>query len=210
MIPLQELAAFTLAALLIGLAPGPDNLFVLTQSALYGAKAGMQVILGLCTGLMVHMLMVFMGVAMLVQTSVMAFTVLKIAGALYLLTLAWQTLRAGQLKNGSQKENQISSYQLYCRGIFMNVTNPKVLLFFLAFLPQFLQPETGTLAMQITILGTLFILVTIFVFSVIALFAGKLGHLIRQSSSSLVILNRIVALVYTVIALKLLTAEMTA
>ena len=209
MIPLQELATFTLAALLIGLAPGPDNLFVLTQSALYGAKAGLQVILGLCTGLLVHLLMVFMGVAVLVQTSVVALTVLKIIGALYLLSLAWQTLRAVQPKSNDLKQNKVSAYQLYRRGIIMNVTNPKVLLFFLAFLPQFLQPETGSLAMQISLLGTLFILATLFVFSAIALFAGKVGQLIRKSSS-LVVLNRMAALVYTVLAVKLLTAELAA
>lgn len=209
MIPLQELATFTLAALLIGLAPGPDNLFVLTQSALYGAKAGLQVILGLCTGLLVHLLMVFMGVAVLVQTSVVALTVLKIIGALYLLSLAWQTLRAVQPKSNDLKQNNVSAYQLYRRGIIMNVTNPKVLLFFLAFLPQFLQPETGSLAMQISLLGTLFILATLFVFSAIALFAGKVGQLIRKSSS-LVVLNRMAALVYTVLAVKLLTAELAA
>ena len=209
MIPLQELATFTLAALLIGLAPGPDNLFVLTQSALYGVKAGLQVILGLCTGLLVHLLMVFMGVAVLVQTSVVALTVLKIIGALYLLSLAWQTLRAVQPKSNDLKQNNVSAYQLYRRGIIMNVTNPKVLLFFLAFLPQFLQPETGSLAMQISLLGTLFILATLFVFSAIALFAGKVGQLIRKSSS-LVVLNRMAALVYTVLAVKLLTAELAA
>lgn len=209
MIPLQELATFTLAALLIGLAPGPDNLFVLTQSALYGAKAGLQVILGLCTGLLVHLLMVFMGVAVLVQTSVVALTVLKIIGALYLLSLAWQTLRAVQPKSNDLKQNNVSAYQLYRRGIIMNVTNPKVLLFFLAFLPQFLQSETGSLAKQISLLGTLFILATLFVFSAIALFAGKVGQLIRKSSS-LVVLNRMAALVYTVLAVKLLTAELAA
>jgi threonine/homoserine/homoserine lactone efflux protein len=94
MIPLDTLAAFFLASVLLALSPGPDNIFVLTQSALYGKLAGISVTMGLCTGLIVHTLAVTFGVAVIFQTSAMAFAALKICGAGYLLYLAWQAFRA--------------------------------------------------------------------------------------------------------------------
>ena len=95
MLPLETLGAFFVAAIVMGLAPGPDNIFVLTQSALYGFRAGIMTTLGLMTGLFGHTAAVALGVAALFQTSEMAFTVLKCAGAAYLLYLAWLSFRSG-------------------------------------------------------------------------------------------------------------------
>ena len=87
--PLESIAAFIVASALLSIAPGPDNIFVLTQSALYGKKSGIFVTLGLCTGLIVHTTAVAFGIAAIFQTSVVAFTILKVLGALYLAYLAW-------------------------------------------------------------------------------------------------------------------------
>jgi len=94
MIPIETLMAFFLASALLALSPGPDNIFVLTQSALSGKLAGIAVTIGLCTGLIVHTLAVSFGVAVIFQTSAMAFTALKIFGSGYLLFLAWHAFRA--------------------------------------------------------------------------------------------------------------------
>ena len=136
----QTLAAFFATALFLAVVPGPDNVFVLTQSALRGKRAGLWVVLGLCTGLLVHTGAVALGVAALFERSRLAFDLLKYAGAAYLLYLAWQSLRAPAMTVDSGEGERSGAGKLYLRGIVMNVTNPKVSIFFLAFLPQFLAP----------------------------------------------------------------------
>ena len=130
MIPLETLLTFFLAAVLLALAPGPDNIFVLTQSSLYGKRSGLVVMLGLCTGLVVHSLAVALGIAVIFQQSALAFSVLKMAGAGYLVYLAWQAFRASVSKIQAQGNGEIRLLKLYGRGIIMNITNPKVSIFF--------------------------------------------------------------------------------
>ena len=204
--PLESIAAFIVASALLSIAPGPDNIFVLTQSALYGKKSGIFVTLGLCTGLIVHTTAVALGIAAIFQTSVIAFTILKVLGALYLAYLAWQAFRASVSTIKSPSSNLRSSGALYCRGIIMNVTNPKVSIFFLAFLPQFASPENGQIAPQIFLLGSIFIFVALVIFSVIALLAGVLGSWFNSSPKAQVYLNRIAGTVFGMLALKLATA----
>ncbi|HEA26105.1 MAG TPA: LysE family translocator [Ectothiorhodospiraceae bacterium] len=205
MIPIESLVTFVLASALLGLAPGPDNIFVLTQSALHGRKAGIIVTLGLCSGLIVHTTAVALGVAVLFQTSIVAFTLLKIVGALYLLYLAWHALRASSTQLQSGKSSPLFAMALYRRGIIMNVTNPKVSIFFLAFLPQFAVPANGSMAQQIFLLGALFILVTLLVFGGIAMMAGSLGSWLGHSPKAQIILNRIAGTVFAGLALKLVS-----
>ncbi|WP_319381430.1 LysE family translocator [Thiomicrorhabdus sp.] len=184
MIPFDELAAFALIGVFLALAPGPDNLFVLMQSALYGRKDGVLLVLGLCTGLVVHTLAVALGVAALLKTSEAAFAILKILGALYLLYLAYQAYQASTNGLRDGRHSPLSASQLYRRGIFMNLTNPKVSVFFLAFLPQFAHIEYGPASLQILLLGAILILVTFIVFSGIALLAGSFGELDQAKAAS--------------------------
>lgn len=203
---LESISAFIFASALLSLAPGPDNIFVLTQSALYGKKSGILVTLGLCTGLIVHTIAVALGIAAIFQTSVVAFTVLKVVGALYLAYLAWQAFRASARRIKASGSNLRSSGALYRRGIIMNVTNPKVSIFFLAFLPQFASPENGKIAPQIFLLGGIFIVVALVIFSAIALLAGILGSWLHRSPRVQIYLNRVAGTVFGVLALKLVTA----
>lgn len=200
-------AAFFVAALALGLAPGPDNIFVLTQSALYGRTAGVIVTLGLCTGLIVHTVAVAFGVAAIFSTSALAFTVLKVIGAVYLLYLAWQAICAGQSALAADAVEEPGRWQLYRRGIIMNVTNPKVAIFFLAFLPQFADPAQGPLIPQFLALGGVFIIATILVFGVIAWTSGWLAVWLKRSPSAQTVLNRVAAVVFVVLAARLLAAQ---
>lgn len=204
---LESISAFIVASALLSLAPGPDNIFVLTQSALYGQTSGFLVTLGLCTGLIVHTTAVALGIAAIFQTSVVAFTVLKIVGALYLAYLAWQSFRASARKINTSGSNLRSKGALYRRGIIMNVTNPKVSIFFLAFLPQFASLDHGPIAPQIALLGGIFIVVALVIFSAIALLAGVLGRWLHRSPRIQVYLNRIAGTVFGILALKLATAS---
>jgi threonine/homoserine/homoserine lactone efflux protein len=203
MIPIDVVITFILTSILLSIAPGPDNIFVLTQSALKGWKSGIIITLGLGTGLIVHTCAVALGVAALLQTSPIAFTVLKYAGAAFLLFLAFQALRTGNMRIESSAAEEINYFKLYTRGIVMNVSNPKVSIFFLAFLPQFTSPSYGNIANQIFQLGTLFICSAFFVFSGISLAAGTLGQAIKKSTKVQSVINKIAGFVLIGLALKL-------
>lgn len=206
MVPFQELALFTLASIALAFAPGPDNIFVLMQSALYGASRGILVTLGLCTGLFAHTAAVALGVAALLEASPTAFNVLKIVGASYLLYLAYMVFRAGSANFDDKTQQLPSSFQLYRRGVILNVTNPKVAIFFLAFLPQFANPENGSMISQMLILGAVFMLVTLCVFGGIALAAGKVGAWLRNSKKAQIGMNRFAGLVFVLLAIRLLVS----
>ena len=207
---LDTALAFFFVALLLGFTPGPDNLFVLMQAATRGRRAGWYVVLGLCTGLVVHTAAVALGLAAVFAASASAFTALKLIGAGYLLYLAWQAWRAptsssNELASSSQAGPGMGA--MYLRGIVMNLTNPKVVFFFLAFLPQFVRPAQGAVATQIFCLGLLFILATLVSFGTITWFAGTLSQHLRGSARAQQLLNRAAALVFAGLALRLALAE---
>ncbi len=205
MIPIDTLSLFFAAALALALAPGPDNVFVLTQSALYGLRAGLLVTLGLCTGIMVHTAAVAFGVAAIFVASALAFAILKVIGAGYLLYLAWCAFRARpNLVEGEGLG--LSGGKLYSRGVVMNITNPKVAIFFIAFLPQFADPALGSLSAQMMTLGVLFIVTTFMVFGSVAWFAGFLGEFLRKSERAQSVINRITGIIFIGLAVRLLMA----
>ena len=207
MIPVQTLITFISASIVLALAPGPDNIFVLTQSALRGRIAGLIVTLGLCTGLLFHSGAVALGVAALFQTSAIAFTTLKLTGAAYLVYLGWQAFRASARPIQIKTDRSLAPWKLYGRGIIMNITNPKVSVFFLAFLPQFADPDRGALSLQILMLGGLFILSTVLVFGGVALLGGTLGQWLNRSDRTQKILNKVAGTVFLGLALKLVTTQ---
>lgn len=207
MIPIDVLGTYFIACLILAIAPGPDNIFVLTQSALQGKKAGLLVVMGLCTGLLFHTTAVALGVAVIFKTSELAFTLLKLAGAGYLLYLAWGAFRSGATTIDRGHNVILTSGQLYRRGIFMNITNPKVSIFFLAFLPQFADPSRGLLALQMMELGFVFIVSAILVFGAIALAAGALGEWLNRSANIQRWINRLAGTIFVGLAIKLLLTE---
>lgn len=215
--PSQETALhFLSVAFLLALSPGPDNLFVITLSATRGAKAGLWLVLGLCSGLVVHTLAVALGVGAAVAASPRLLTAIKIAGALYLLYLAWSAWRANpavpastaaQTDFGQTQHHAVpllSPAQAWARGLLMNVSNPKVLVFFLALLPSFVQPQQGSAFTQTLCLGVLFILASWLCFSALALLAGRVGQWLQSSIKVQRWLNRCASLVLAGLAIKLL------
>jgi len=207
MLSIETIITFFSASVLLASAPGPDNIFVLTQSAMKGRGAGLIVMLGLCTGLIVHSCAVAFGIAVIFQTSLLAFSILKYAGALYLLYLAGKAFTSSPEQIGTESSDGPRFLQLYIRGIIMNITNPKVSIFFLAFLPQFADPDRGPIWLQMLMLGGLFIVSTCIVFGGVAIFAGTLGQIFRQSSRVQSILHKIAGTVFLGLALKLATVK---
>lgn len=206
---LDTMSLFVVTSVVLGLAPGPDNIFILTQSALSGRKTGLIVTLGLCTGILIHTLLVSVGVSVIFRSSEIAFTLLKVAGASYLAYLAWQAFKAkaSDLEEGEAKASRLKWHRLYIRGIIMNVTNPKVAVFFLAFLPQFADPSNGPISLQLMILGVIFDLVTLLVFTLIAFGAGYLGDWLKRTKGAQTAINYIAGTIFLALALRLVTAK---
>jgi len=198
--------AFFAASVLLALVPGPDNVFVLLHAAAHGARAGLLVVLGLCSGLLFHTGAVALGLAALLAASSTAFTTLKALGAAYLLWLAWLSWRAAAGLPGGDAPPPLGARQTYLRGVLMNISNPKVALFFLAFLPQFVEPARGAVALQILQLGGVFMLATLLTFGAVALLAGRFGQLLQDSPRAQVRLNRLASVVFVGLALRLVLA----
>jgi len=203
--PADTLLTFIAAALLVGVAPGPDNLYVLAQSLQHGRRAGLWVTLGLCSGLIAHTLAVVLGVAALVAASTLAFTLLKLAGAGYLLYLAWHALRAGATQ--ARAVAPLRPAQLYRRGVLMNISNPKVSIFFLALLPQFASPDYGPLPAQLLLLGVLFMACTLLVFGLLAVGAGGIGARLLGSAAWQRRLQQLAGVVFIGLSLRLLLSS---
>ena len=207
LIPTDVLLLFISSSLALAVAPGPDNLFVLSQSALFGSRSGLLVTLGLCTGLLLHIAAATLGVAAIFQTSPLAFNLLKALGAAYLVLLAVQAFRAGAAGLEVGAHSGSGARALYFRGIIMNVTNPKVALFFLAFLPQFTDSARGSVALQMLLLGSFFMVSTLLVFGAVACFAGFLGDRLQRSGALQKTLNRVAGAIFIGLSVRLLMAE---
>lgn len=207
MIPLDVVTVFVGVATALAVVPGPDNIFVLTQSVVNGRIAGLIVTLGITLGLFVHTTAVAFGVAVLFQTSQYAFTALKYAGAAYLLYLALQAFTASNSKFDGDKTKSETAAKQFLRGFTLCITNPKITIFFLAFLPQFVAPENGPIIAQFYQLGALMVCVTLVVFSSVSIAAGSLGAWIKGSPITQIWLNRVSGIVFVSLAFKLVAAE---
>ena len=200
---------FFIAALVIGIAPGPDNLFVLAQSATYGARLGFCIILGLCTGIAVHTCLLVAGVSALIAASPTAFFVIQCLGAAYLLYLAYKSfgVKAGVVQmNGDSRSapGMTSARSLYVRGIIMNLTNPKVILFVLSLIPPAVRLDRPIHpSLQMAIFGGEFILATMIVFGSIALLAGTVKKFLLTSPKANRNLNWFSGCVFVLLAVAL-------
>ncbi|WP_210611160.1 LysE family translocator [Priestia flexa] len=199
--------SFLGAALLLTVMPGPDNLFVLAQSISNGKNAGIATAFGLCTGLIVHISATILGVSALLYQSSIAFSIIKYAGAAYLLYLAYKAFTAKSSPLEVQKAQQVSYGALYKKGIIMNILNPKVSLFFLAFLPQFVTDSHGSAAFQMLVYGITFLVQALFVFALISLFAGKVGAVLRKRPSVSRKVNWLEGSLFALIGLKIALSE---
>jgi threonine/homoserine/homoserine lactone efflux protein len=201
---------FFIAALVVAIAPGPDNLFVLAQSATHGTRAGICVICGLCTGIAVQTTLLIVGVSALIAASPVAFFVLQCCGAAYLLYLAYKSfqVRAGVVKldeRGEKSESSSLSFRkLYLRGIIMNLTNPKAVLFALSFIPPAVRMDSAlSPSLQMAILGVEFVVATFIVFGSIALLAGTVKNFLLNSPKANRNLNWFSGCVFVLLAIAL-------
>lgn len=200
----MTLWGFISTAVLLTLMPGPDILFVITQSITQGRKAGIVFAAGLCTGLIAHTTAVSLGISVLLMSSLVAFTVLKIAGAMYLFYLGIRAFISRHRNHFSLNVESVDRGKLYRKGILMNVLNPKVILFFLAFFPQFINSGAENPIPQMLLLGLIFMIQAFLIFSTVAVLADRLSRRLMQNQRIALGVNITEALIYCLIGISIL------
>jgi threonine/homoserine/homoserine lactone efflux protein len=201
----EQLAAFLAAAVLVTLSPGPDNLMVLSLGAARGRLHGMAFGLGCAMGCLSHTLLAAVGVSALIAASPLAFTALKVAGGLYLLRLGWLSLKSrGGTRLDAAAGAAGGAAPLFWRGVVANAINPKVVMFFLAFLPQFVNTPRGDAPWQIVQLGLAFTLQAALVFGALGWFAGQVGAWLNRHGDAGLWLDRVAGVVFCGLGLRLI------
>lgn len=202
---LETLISFVLATATLAFSPGPDNIFVLTQSIVNGKKYGLATVVGLMTGCIIHTTLVAFGVSEVIKQNPNLFFIIKLFGAAYLLYLAYQVYKSdAEITFSTDNVEKKSTFELFKKGFWMNVLNPKVTIFFLAFFPQFLFSDTISTVLQFYVLGGLFILTSFIIFSTIAVLAGTISESIKKNTQIGVYLKWAQIIVFIGIAILIL------
>ncbi len=202
---IETLSSFVLATFILSISPGPDNIFVLTQSLVNGKKYGLIIVLGLMTGCLIHTSLVAFGLSTIIQQNETLFFCIKLLGALYLLYLAYQVFKSDtKIIIKENKSSKKTMTQLFRTGFLMNVLNPKVTIFFLAFFPEFLFSERLSIIFQFYILGFLFIAISMITFSMIAFLSGSIANYLKQQSRFELYMKWLQIVVFTAISIVIL------
>lgn len=206
MLSAAQTLSFLLAAVLLTASPGPDNLMVLGLGMSRGRASGVAFGLGCAPGCLNHTLLAALGVSALIAASPAAFTALKIAGGLYLIWIGVQAIRHARALGVGPAGGAPAQTpgKLFIKGLVANAINPKVILFFLAFLPQFVDGERGHAGWQIAQLGVIFTVVAVLVFGAIGWFAGSLGERLARRPAVGTWLDRVAGGVFVALGLRLL------
>jgi threonine/homoserine/homoserine lactone efflux protein len=203
----EQFFGFLSAAILITLSPGPDNMMVLGVGIAKGRARGIAFGLGCALGCLNHTLLAVIGVSALIAASPTAFTALKIAGGLY---LVWMGIGALRSRGGAQVAGAVpdeSARRLFFKGLLANAINPKVVLFFLSFLPQFVLPARGDANWQIGWLGIVFTVQAAVLFGLLGYFSGAIGQWLNRTPRAGMWLDRIAGAIFVGLGLRLIVAR---
>lgn len=208
MLTVTQTLAFLASALVLTATPGPDNLMVLSMGMSRGRRAGMTFGLGCALGCLSHTLLAVAGVSALVAASPLAFTLLKGVGGAYLVWIGVQALRhAGRAAVGRTADDGASLRQLFAKGLLANAINPKVVLFFLAFLPQFVVAGQGPVPLQLGLLGLLFTAQAALLFGLLGWFSGSVGAWLNRRPAVGPWLDRLAGTVFIGLGLRIIVAR---
>ncbi|MGD2110847.1 MAG: LysE family translocator [Phycisphaerae bacterium] len=189
----QNLLTFVLAGILLNLTPGPDTMYILARGTARGVKAGVLSALGIGAGSLVHTFAAAMGLSVILWSSATAFLVVKYIGAAYLIYLGISMMRS-KVDTGAGRfadENASSGWTIFAQGMLCNVLNPKVAVFFLAFLPQFVDPTAGRTVLPLLLLGFIFITTGTTWCIILGLLGGKVSDVLRRTQALGTALNRV-------------------
>ncbi|EJN07048.1 LysE family translocator [Herbaspirillum sp. YR522] len=207
---MPDVFLFLLAAMTLTLAPGPDNIYVLTRGIAQGRRAGLVAAAGFSSGLVFHTLLAVLGFAAVIKAYPGAYHTLQYAGAAYLIYLGYRTLRGaagGMLASGAAAQQAVPLRRIYWQSVLANMLNPKVTLFFIAFLPQFTHQQAGHVPLQMLVLAMVFIAQAFVIFSSIALFSGSVGAYFRRRASASVHLNRLAGCAFIGLGIRMALPE---
>jgi threonine/homoserine/homoserine lactone efflux protein len=167
---------FFVASWILIVTPGPDMLYVITRGVTQGRAAGILSAMGVTLGLLVHTVFAALGLAVLLQTSAVAFSIVKYAGVVYLVYLGVKAIKEKSRFTPGEQKQFANSRTIFLQGTLSNVLNPKVALFFLAFLPQFVDQEQGQVPLQMVVLGIMFAVFGFLFLVTLGYFSGRIGH----------------------------------
>lgn len=201
---IETLLSFTLATFALALSPGPDNIYVLTQSLAHGSKSGLATTVGLMSGCVVHTTLLAFGISALITNNSSLFYGIKILGALYLFYLAYKVYLSDASISLGTTSSKKSYTGFFKKGVMMNLLNPKVMIFFLALFPGFLWAPEGNTVFQFYALGITFMLVSFIVFAGIALLAGSISTFLKSHQHTGVVLKWLQIVVFMSIAVFIL------
>lgn len=208
MLTYEQFFGFLIAAMLITASPGPDNLMVLGMGISKGRNRGIAFGLGCALGCLSHTLFAVIGVSAMIAASPAAFTALKVAGGLYLIWLGVNALRSrGGAKVEKVQADEQALTTLFFKGVFANAINPKVVLFFLSFLPQFVIPANGNVSWQMAALGITFTAQAAVLFGLLGYFSGSIGQWLNAKPKAGLILDRIAGTVFVALGLRLIVSR---
>ena len=204
----DQFYAFLVAAMLVTLSPGPDNLMVLSVGISSGRAQGVVFGLGCALGCLSHTLLAALGISALIAASPTAFGVLKLCGGAYLVWLGIQALRScGQVRVAAQNGRAEPLSRRFGKGLIANAINPKVIVFFLSFLPQFVSAERGSIALQTGALGVIFTLQSCLIFGLLGYFSGSIGQWLNRHGRAGIWLDRVAGAVFVGLGLRLITSR---
>lgn len=202
---IETLFSFAIATSILAISPGPDNIFVLTQSMVNGRKFGLATVFGLISGCLVHTTLLAFGVSAIIKESENLFFAIKLFGAGYLLFLAFKVYKSdADIVFSVNAVEKKTTLQLFKQGFIMNVLNPKVSIFFLAFFPGFLFSDSISNVLQFYVLGLVFMFVSLLIFSAIAILAGAISHKIKENNKIGLYLKWMQIVVFVLIAVFIL------
>ena len=197
---------FLLASAAVTISPGPDILYVLARGISAGRRSALVAAAGFASGLSVHTTMAVVGLSALLTASAVAFTIVKFAGGAYLLYLGIKAFRSGGLVSVPESGAMLPGRRIFAQAFLMNMLNPKVAMFFLAFLPQFTRPQQGNLSMQLLLLGVSFALVALVIFSIVGIFSSYIGGWLRSKPRGLRVFDYLIGSIFICLGLRLALA----
>lgn len=212
MFGIENYLGFIAASILLSVTPGSDSMYIITRSVSQGNRAGLYSVLGVISGILVHTLLAALGLSLLLANSPLAFSIVKYIGASYLCYLGFKMLTSQQnsvitasLTNNTKLAKTLDYRKIYKQGMLTNTLNPKVALFFLAFFPQFVDPNYAHSTLSFLILGLTFALTSLVWCTCLALLASRFSQKLRENPAIESVLNKISGMVFIGMGIKLFT-----
>jgi len=198
---MNDILVFLAASAILTVAPGPDNLQVLARGISQGRASGVAAALGFAAGCLFHTALAVLGIAAAIRASPQAFDAIRVAGGLYLIWIGVQALRTRGAFSLAKEGAALRKWTIFRQSVLGNIMNPKVTLFFLVFLPQFVAPQ-GRPEVQMAVLGVIFMLQTVVIFGAIGLGAGWIGQKLLQRPATALWLNRVAGAIFVLLGLR--------